>query len=100
MKRDKILEILQNHMPEFKAQGVKNLAIFGSVARDEARPESDVDILVEFYGPFGLFELIALRQRLEEILGCSVDLGTPDSLKVNIRQKILEDSINVTQTMA
>jgi predicted nucleotidyltransferase len=48
MRRDEALAILTAHQEELKEYGVKSLAIFGSVARDEARPDSDVDLLVEF----------------------------------------------------
>jgi predicted nucleotidyltransferase len=81
MDRDLVLQILGQHRSEINACGVKSLALFGSVARDEARPDSDVDLLVEFNRPTGLLGLIALQQKLEEWLGRPVDLGTPDSLK-------------------
>ena len=56
----------------------------------EAHPGSDVDILVEFNRPVGLFGLIELQNRLEEILDCKVDLGTPDNLKARIRQSFIQ----------
>jgi len=96
MKRNKVIEILNQYQSEFQTMGVKSLALFGSVARDEATPESDVDILVEFSRPMGLFGLIELQIRLEELLGCKVDLGTIDSLKHGIRENVLKDCYNVT----
>ena len=95
MEREQILNILKQHRAEINSFGVKSLALFGSVARDEARPDSDVDLLVEFDRPVGMFGLIALQQRLEEILGRPVDLGTPDSLKPRIRPHVMEDCIYV-----
>lgn len=74
---------------------VRSLALFGSVARDEATADSDIDLLVEFDRPVGLFELFALQDELEALLGCSVDLGTVQSLKPRIREKILEEAIDV-----
>jgi len=56
---------------------VKSLILFGSVARNEARPDSDVDLLVEFDRPVGLFTFVRLKRYLEEILDSTVDLGTP-----------------------
>lgn len=50
MRRDDVLNMLQVHMANLEQFGVASLAVFGSVARDEARPESDIDILVEFAG--------------------------------------------------
>ncbi len=62
MKRDEIIRILNEHRAELAKQyGVKSLALFGSVARDEATPASDVDLLVEFDRPVGLFGLFALQ---------------------------------------
>ncbi len=74
--------------------GVKSLALFGSVARDEATAESDVDFLVEFDRPIGLFDFSRVRLYLEDILGCSVDMGTPDSLKEYLRDRVLGEKIN------
>jgi hypothetical protein len=51
---------------------------------------------VEFGRPVGLFGLFALQDRLEEIFGCKVDLGTPDSLKPRLRDKVLKEAIYVT----
>mgnify|MGYP001176781857 CR=1 FL=1 len=76
--------------------GVKSLLLFGSIARDEASPTSDVDLLVEFNRPVGYFGLFALQDYLEKLLGCPVDLGTPDSLKPYIRERVMRELIHVT----
>ena len=99
MERQQVINILHENQSEFQSRGVKSLALFGSVGRDEARPDSDVDILVEFDRPVGLFGLIELQERLEELLGCPVDLGTPDSLKARIRPQVMEDCFYVTPAM-
>ncbi len=99
MKRERVLKILRQHQSEILTYGVKSLALFGSVARDQAQQESDVDLLVEFDRPTGLFGLIALQEYLENLLGCPVDLGTPDSLKARIRQRVLEECVYVTPTL-
>ena len=96
MEREIALQILRQNKAEITSYGVKSLALFGSVARDEARPGSDVDLLVEFDRQVGLFGLIALQQRLEELLGCPVDVGTPDSLKDRIRPHVMEDCAYVS----
>jgi len=75
---------------------VISLSLFGSVARDEARPDSNVDILVEFSQPVGLFHFIDLRQCLENILGCKVALRTSGSLKPYIKEEALQEAILVT----
>lgn len=85
------LEILDRHRAELKKFGVKSLALFGSVARGEAKPTSDIDILVEFSQPIGLFGFIRLKRRLAEILGRQVDLVTREALKPQLREHILEE---------
>jgi uncharacterized protein len=96
MERELVLRILRQNQAEINSYGVKSLALFGSVARGEARPDSDIDLLVEFDRPVGLFGLIALQQRLEELLGCPVDLGTADSLKKHVRSQVMEDCVYVS----
>jgi uncharacterized protein len=75
MKRDRVLEILAAHQKQLQAMGVRSLDLFGSVARDEAKPNSDIDLLVEFNRPVGLFEFIEVRLYLEDLLGSPVDMG-------------------------
>ena len=97
MKRSKVISILNKHWQVLSDRyGVKSLALFGSVARDEATPASDVDLLVDFDRPVGLFGLFALQDYLETVLGCPVDLGTPNSLKPRLREEVLAESVNVT----
>ena len=78
-----------------KRFGVASLLLFGSVARGEATPQSDVDLLVEFNRPVGYFGLFALQDYLEHLLGCPVDVGTLDSLKPYIRERVVENLIRV-----
>jgi len=96
MKLDEALQILSSHKKELSEFGVNSLAIFGSVARNEARTDSDVDILVEFDKPAGLFEFIDLKDYLEKVLQSHVDMGTPASLKPKLREQILEEAVYVT----
>jgi uncharacterized protein len=96
MKRKEVIHLLNLHREEINRQfGVKSLALFGSFARDEATLSSDVDLLVEFDRPVGLFGLFALQDYLEKLLGCPVDLGTPDGLKPRYRSRILSECIHV-----
>lgn len=77
MIREEIILTLRNSREELTNRfGVKSLALFGSVARDEVTPVSDVDLLVEFDRPVGLFGLFALQDYLEGLFDCQVDLGT------------------------
>jgi uncharacterized protein len=95
MKLEQVRQIVQAHREELVALGVASLMVFGSVARHEERPDSDVDMLVEFSQPTGMFGLIRLHQFLEEQFDCQVDLGTPDSLRPRIREAALAEAIRV-----
>ena len=93
MRREDVLRSLADHRDEIARFGVTSLSLFGSVARDEARPESDVDILVEFGVPVGLFEFVGLKMFLEEILVHQVDLVTPDALRESMRAQVLREAV-------
>lgn len=82
---------MEPYRHELASAGVRRLGVYGSVARGEARQDSDVDILVEFDRTPDLFELAALRERLAEILGRPVDLATPQGLKPRLRDRILNE---------
>ncbi|MDJ0731884.1 MAG: nucleotidyltransferase family protein [Crocosphaera sp.] len=94
MKKDEVLKIIAEHREQLEKLGVKSLLLFGSVARDEAGPDSDVDFLVEFNRQGGFFQLFRVQHYLEDILGCSVDLGTEDALREHLREPVLKDVIN------
>lgn len=96
INRNAVLSILQKHKQELnKNYYVASLSLFGSFARDEANLNSDIDLLVEFEQPVGLFEFIELQQYLESILGRKVDLGTLRSLKDRIKPQIKKEMIRV-----
>jgi uncharacterized protein len=77
------------------AAGASNLRVFGSVARGEDTPDSDVDLLVEVPSGTGLFALLSLEENLQRILHVEVDLATPDSLKPRVRAEVLAEAIPV-----
>ena len=93
MTRDEILRRIRAEKPELTRLGVRSLALFGSVARDAATPASDVDLLVEFAEPVGLFGFLRVKQHLEGILGLNVDLVTRDALKPQLRDAILKEAV-------
>ena len=97
MKRDEILKTLRVHKDELRQRfGVKSLAVFGSVARGEAGPESDVDILVEFEGRATFDRYMGLKFFLEDLLGRRVDLVTRKALKPRLRPYVEQEAIYVT----
>jgi uncharacterized protein len=95
MRRDEALRILAAHREELRHHRVRKLYLFGSVARDEAGTESDVDILVEFEETVGLFAFIGLKLHLERILARPVDLAEPGALHARLRDRILAEAIEI-----
>jgi predicted nucleotidyltransferase len=93
MLRDEILSRLASHADELRAMGVISLGLFGSVARGEERPDSDVDLLVEIRRPAGYLALGRVQLRLEEILGRPVDLVPLKALKPELAEGILAETI-------
>jgi uncharacterized protein len=97
MDRDAILARLRAHEAELKAMGVARLSLFGSVARGEAGPDSDVDVAAEFDHSrhFGLFQFVALQARLAELLGVKVDLVGEPIRKERFRARVDQDRVHV-----
>jgi predicted nucleotidyltransferase len=87
--------MLKEHRPDLERMGVKSLTLFGSAVRGEAREGGDVDLLVEFHRPVGLFEFIDVKGYLEGLLGCRVDLGTSASLRLQLRDAVLREAVYV-----
>lgn len=96
MRRDDLLAILREQETCLRGEhGVKSLRLFGSVARDAAQAGSDVDLLVEFDRPTGYFGLVRLQLFLERLLGSPVDLGTPGSLRPEMRERVEREAFRV-----
>ncbi len=89
MERDKAIERLKQHEAELKGLGVKHLYLFGSTARGDARPDSDVDLFFDYEkGELGLFQLMDVKERASDILGRKADIMTRDSLHKTLRRRI------------
>ena len=98
MKLSEAIHLLQTQIDDLlERYPISALYLFGSLARDDALPSSDVDLLVEFDQPVGLFQFIALQQELEKILSCQVDLGTPRSLKTDIKDEASTEAVRVVE---
>jgi len=96
MTREEAIKILHAALPGLKEHfGVLDLAIFGSVARNEAGPESDIDILVTLDDSIDFFQFMDLQFKLEELLGIKIDLVTPRALKPRTRPSVDRDLIHV-----
>ncbi len=81
---DRLIEICRRN-------DVSRIGLFGSLARGEDTPESDIDLLVEFSGRKGLLAMVALEQELEAALGRKVDLLTAGAISPYLRDRIMHD---------
>ena len=96
MKRTQALDILQKLKPELvKRFGITRLALFGSTVRDEAREDSDIDIIVSFDGPATSKQYFGVQFLLEDELGQSIDLVTEKALRPELKTFIENEAINV-----
>ena len=85
-KREDILQLAKEH-------GASNVRIFGSIARNEADSESDIDLLVKLENGCSLLDLIGLWMDLEELLQHKVDVISEGGLKGNFGKRVLEDAV-------
>ena len=92
----KILEHLRQHQPDLvEAYGVRSLGVFGSYVQGDAKPDSDLDILVAYHKPPTLFEFVGLQRQLSQILNIRVDLVMKTALKPKIGKRILAEVVLV-----
>jgi predicted nucleotidyltransferase len=95
--RDQILATLRSHAPELRAAGLAHLRLFGSASRDEATPQSDIDLIAD-YDPEKTITLVTLGrldQRLRDILKTDIDLCSADLLKPHVRERALREAVLV-----
>ena len=86
--------ILGEHMPDLERDyGVASLALFGSYVRGEEQEGSDLDVLVDFSRPIGMFGLVATERYMSELVGVEVDLVTRPSLRRRIGRAILKEAV-------
>ena len=96
LSREQAVELLVACEPEIRALGIERLALFGSVLRGEARPDSDVDLLVQFSpGAKTFAHFLALSELLEARLGRRVELVTTEALSPFIGPRILAEAQDV-----
>ena len=96
MRRAEVIALVSARRDEIVQRfGVRSLSLFGSVARDEARPDSDVDVLVEFEGPTTFDSHMGLLIFLEDLLGRRVDVLTAKGIKSRLRPLIDQDLVRV-----
>ena len=87
-RRDEILRLAEKH-------GASNVRVFGSVARGEARPDSDVDFIVSFRPKTSIFDQIGLWQDLQELLGCEIDLIADHPSGGRVMRAALKEAVSL-----
>jgi uncharacterized protein len=96
MDRAQVIALLRQHAAALHQRfGASGVALFGSAARDELRPDSDIDILVEFDRPPTFDAYFGAKDYLEAALGRTVDLVTSGGLKPRARQRVEQDLVRV-----
>jgi predicted nucleotidyltransferase len=95
MNSQDAIAILVAHRDDLRARGVRHAALFGSVARGEARPESDLDILIELDpdAKIGVFEYVGIRRYIADLFANPVDVVDRQSLKAHVRPSAENDAI-------
>ena len=96
MNKQKLIKMIRANRGLLDEFSVKSISVFGSVVRGEDRPDSDIDILVEFdpNARIGFFAFARLQRRLSDILGRPVDLVTPDALHEAMKSRILKEAVH------
>ena len=95
MQLSKVKKNLNRHKRDLAQLGVLTLALFGSITRNEIKPGSDIDILVDFDEKKGIFGFVNLKNYLEDLLKCEVDLVTKGALHPALKKKILQEAKHV-----
>jgi predicted nucleotidyltransferase len=95
MQRDQVIATLRAHEAELRARGVRHAALFGSVARGEASPASDLDILIELHpeAPVGVWEYVGITQFLGDLFPVRVDVANRARLKAHVRPAAERDAV-------
>jgi uncharacterized protein len=95
MNREQIIETLRAHEAQLRRRGVIHVALFGSMARAEATPSSDIDIMVELEpeAPIGLFEYVEITQYLGDLFPNRVDVANRSRLKPPVRPRAERDAV-------
>ena len=90
------LSLIKRELPKLKEKyTVKKMGVFGSFAKNSNKEGSDIDVLVEFSKPIGIFDFINLEMELEKLLGLKVDLATPKALKPFMKKDVLKETVYV-----
>ena len=87
-RREEILRVAEHY-------GARDVRVFGSRARDEARPDSDFDILVTVGEHTSLLDIVAIKQDLEDLLGATVHIVTEDAISPYMREQVMREAVRL-----
>ena len=95
-KLDYVLEVLRANRSDLNAMGVRHAAVFGSVAREAAGQDSDIDILVDLDpdAPIGVFEYVGIGLRLQDLLGHRADVVARSGLKASVHDRVIREAVD------
>ena len=95
--RERVLRVLHEQTPRLRARGITSLSLFGSIARGEAGPKSDIDLLIETdpAARFGLFDLLDLQEELGDLLARPINFAFRSEMRPWLREWIEEDRIEI-----
>ena len=95
MQRNEVLAVLKAHAAELRARGVARVALFGSLARGEARPDSDVDLMVEIEpsSRIDLYDYVGIIHYLQDLFDVGVDVANREGLKEYVRPSAERDAV-------
>ena len=96
MNRDEIITILRNRQADLARMGVRHAALFGSVARGDDRPDSDVDVMIDVNSAIarGIFAIGHIQQSLQDWIGRPVDLARRDRLRPGVAREAEQDAVD------
>ena len=95
MNRDEALNVLRRFEPDLRARGVRRAALFGSLARGDHRPDSDIDVMIEIdpEASIGIYDYVGLKDYIAALFDGPVDVVSRDSLKPYLRPAATDDAI-------
>ena len=96
-ERERVLRVLHEQAPRLRARGITSLSLFGSMARGEAGPKSDIDLLIatDPAARFGLSDLLDLQEELGRLLGRPINFAFGSAMRPRLREWIEDDRIGI-----
>lgn len=96
MKVEAVIKVNSSEIKQIAARhGASNIRLFGSVARGDAKPDSDVDFLIDVTAETSPWFPVGLIQDLEKLLGCRVEIVTERALNIDLREQVLQEAVAV-----